>query len=92
MLIFWPGLIVLTFIVGSGFVPKAHELHIHFSLEKTCASDLECTQGVSRWEWRRCLPSFLQGQDAPVPERSIKMMRSCGGALRQDGFQASPST
>ena len=64
-------------------------IFIYFSLEKTCASDLKCTQGVSRWEWKRCLLSFLQGQDAPVPERSARVMRSCGGAVRQDGFQAS---
>ena len=62
------------------------------NLEKTCPSDSSCNQGVSPWGWRRCFPSFLQGEGAPVPEGNTSVRRSHGSALRQEWFQASPST
>lgn len=66
---FWPGLIVLNFILGPSWVMKEKEIFFVFvlkNLEKTCPTDSECILGR-----RRCCPPFLPGEGAPVTEREL---------------------
>ena len=70
--IFCPGFIILKFILGPDFVPKANELFcILKNLEKTYPSDSECTQAVSPWGWRRCSPSFLREKVLPYQRGAL---------------------
>ena len=70
--IFWPGFIILKFILGPGFIPRANELFcILKNLEKTYPSDSECTQVLSPWGWRRCSPSFLREKVLPYQREAL---------------------